>query len=107
VTGPKGETSLMTPERRFYPAQRQTTSKVAIERHGVSDLYVVLGEARDGDGGKTAWLGRAVWNPWARLIFLGPLLMALGGAISLSDRRLRLAAGRRTAAAPATLAAAE
>jgi cytochrome c-type biogenesis protein CcmF len=107
VTGPKGETSLMTPERRFYPAQRQTTSKVAIERHGVSDLYVVLGEARDGDGGKTAWLVRAFWNPWARLIFLGPLLMALGGAISLSDRRLRLAAGRRTAAAPATLAAAE
>jgi cytochrome c-type biogenesis protein CcmF len=35
-------------------------------------------------------------NPWVRLIFFGPVLMALGGAISLSDRRLRVAApGKR------------
>ena len=49
---------------------------------------------------------RAYWNPWARLIFLGPLLMALGGAVSLSDRRLRLAAARKAAAAPRVEAAA-
>jgi len=103
VTGSGGE-SAMTPERRFYPAQRQTTSKVAIQRRGVSDLYVVLGERRLGAllpgerDGRPAWLVRAYWNPLARLIFAGPLLMALGGAVSLSDRRLRLAAGKRAAA---------
>jgi cytochrome c-type biogenesis protein CcmF len=92
VKGPGG-TSQIAPERRFYPANRQTTSQVAIERHGASDLYVVLGEART--GAKPAWLVRAFWNPWARLIFAGPLLMALGGLVSLSDRRLRLVAGAR------------
>ncbi|MHB8284124.1 MAG: hypothetical protein ACYDD1_05560, partial [Caulobacteraceae bacterium] len=43
-------------------------------------------------------LVRVFFNPWARMIFGGPLLMALGGLISLSDRRIRLAAGRRAAA---------
>ena len=51
----------------------------------------MLGERRPGD----VWLVRAYWNPWALLIFLGPGIMALGGLISLSDRRLRLAVGRR------------
>ena len=101
VRGPGG-TSEITPERRFYPVQRQTTSQVAIERHGISDLYVVLGDPRPTPGGQ-AWLVRAYWNPWARLIFGGPLLMALGGLISLSDRRLRIAAGAR-AVRPAAVA---
>ncbi|MBP8247317.1 MAG: heme lyase CcmF/NrfE family subunit [Phenylobacterium sp.] len=79
------------PERRFYPTGGQTTSEVAICTKGASHLYVVLGERRPGD----VWLVRAYWNPWALLIFLGPGIMALGGLISLSDRRLRLAVGRR------------
>ena len=45
--------------------------------------------------GRPGWLVRAYWNPWARFIFLGPVIMALGGLISLSDRRLRLAAPAR------------
>jgi cytochrome c-type biogenesis protein CcmF len=92
----KGGASEIGPERRFYPVQRQTTSQVAIERHGLSDLYVVLGDPRPVANGQ-AWLVRAYWNPWARLIFGGPLLMALGGLVSLSDRRLRIAAGARAA----------
>jgi cytochrome c-type biogenesis protein CcmF len=83
------------PERRFYPTGRQTTSEVYICAEGLSDVYLVLGERRAGTGGEPAWLVRAYWNPWARLIFLGPLFMALGGLISLSDRRLRLGAPRR------------
>jgi cytochrome c-type biogenesis protein CcmF len=93
VIGPSGAAGTMTPERRFYPANRQNTSQVAIDAKGPSDLYVVLGEQRA--GAKATWLIRAYWNPWARLIFAGPLLMALGGLISLSDRRLRLAVGAR------------
>jgi cytochrome c-type biogenesis protein CcmF len=105
ATPDHGAAFILTPERRFYPAQRQTTSKVAIQRRGATDVYVVLGDERPGSGGRPAWLVRVFINPWARLIFAGPLLMALGGAVSLSDRRIRLAAGRR--AASSVLAAAE
>jgi cytochrome c-type biogenesis protein CcmF len=62
---------------------------VAICPQGLDDIYIVLGERRTSGAGASAWLVRGYFNPWARLIFLGPLLMALGGALSLSDRRLR------------------
>ena len=96
------------PERRVYSAGGQTTSEVAICYRGFSHLYMVLGERRETPSptGVTArWLVRAYWNPWASLIFLGPVIMALGGAMSLSDRRLRLGVGarsRRPAGAAAT-----
>jgi cytochrome c-type biogenesis protein CcmF len=86
------------PERRFYPAGAQTTSQVAICQQGLDDLYVVLGEAQNGAAG---WVVRAYFNPWARLIFFGPIIMALGGLVSLSDRRLRFALPRRAQAAVA------
>jgi cytochrome c-type biogenesis protein CcmF len=98
IKGPQGD-SVLYPERRFYPANRQTVSQVAIETHGPSDLYVVFGERREGTD--PSWLIRAYWNPWARMIFGGPLLMALGGLVSLSDRRLRMAAGAKARAAAA------
>lgn len=84
-----------TPERRFYPTGGQTTSEVSICPRLLDDIYVVMGERRAGEGGKPAWLIRAYVNPWVRLIFLGPLLMAVGGVVSLSDRRVRLGVGRR------------
>jgi cytochrome c-type biogenesis protein CcmF len=77
------------PERRFYPAGGQTTSEVALCYRGFSHLYIVLGERRDG-AAAPVWLVRAYWNPLATLLFLGPVIMALGGLVSLSDRRLRL-----------------
>jgi cytochrome c-type biogenesis protein CcmF len=94
------------PERRIYPASGgQMTSKVSICVQGLSDLYIVLGDPRTRPDGTTAWLVRAYWNPWARLIFLGPFLMALGGLISLSDRRLRFSLPQRAAVKDAGLAA--
>ena len=91
------EVCIPQPERRFYPAGGQTTSEVSICTLGLSHLYVVLGERRE-SAGAPVWLVRAYWNPWALLIFAGPIIMALGGIISLSDRRLRLAVGRRAMA---------
>ena len=85
------------PERRFYPTSRQTTSEVALCNRGLDQVYIVLGERRAGAGGQPAWLVRAYFNPWVQLIFIGPLLMAIGGLVSLSDRRLRLAVGRKPA----------
>jgi cytochrome c-type biogenesis protein CcmF len=89
-----------TPERRTYATGGQTTSRVALCPTALDDLYIVLGEPRASANGGSAWLVRGFWNPWVHLIFLGPLLMALGGALSLSDRRLRVAAGARRAPAP-------
>jgi len=89
------------PERRVYAVGGQTTSEVAICYRGLSHLYMVLGERREGAASQ-AWLVRAYWNPLATLIFAGPILMALGGVISLSDRRLRLGvAARRLQEQPA------
>ena len=81
----------VTPERRLYTAGGQTTSEVGICYRGPSHIYLVLGERR----GAGTWLVRGYWNPWASLIFLGPVIMGLGGLISLSDRRLRMGVGRR------------
>jgi cytochrome c-type biogenesis protein CcmF len=95
------------PEKRvFADAGGQSTSHVMICMQGLSDLYVVLGDQRTLTNGAQGWLVRAHWNPWARLIWLGPLLMALGGLVSLSDRRLRFALPK-PARAPAGVLAPE
>ncbi|MFN3669838.1 MAG: heme lyase CcmF/NrfE family subunit [Brevundimonas sp.] len=86
-------------ERRFFPAGGQTTTEVGLDFRGLDDVYVVLGERGRTDAGEPAWSVRVWWNPWARLIFLGPAIMALGGLLSLLDRRLRLGVNRRKAAA--------
>ncbi|HEY2707655.1 MAG TPA: heme lyase CcmF/NrfE family subunit [Caulobacteraceae bacterium] len=87
------------PERRLYAAGGQTVSGVAICPNLLDDVYVVSGERRVLANGATAFLIRAYWNPWVHFIFLGPLLMALGGLLSLSDRRLRFALTSRLRAA--------
>ena len=47
---------------------------------------------------------RLYFNPLVRLIWIGAVVMALGGALSLSDRRLRVGAPRRARrAVPSTL----
>ena len=82
--------ATLEPQRRFYPVQRMTTTEAAIHTTGLADLYAVLGEERDGGA-----ILRLHVNPLAPWIWLGALVMALGGALSLSDRRLRVGAPRR------------
>ncbi len=107
VTGPDGRAVCQAaPERRTYDLGGQTTSKVALCPMGLDDIYVVMGERRAAEIG-SVWLIRAYLNPWIRLVFLGPVLMALGGALSLSDRRLRIAGGRSRETLRAALAPAE
>ncbi|TAJ56251.1 heme lyase CcmF/NrfE family subunit [Brevundimonas sp.] len=93
-----GAARTITAERRFFPAGGQTTSEVGLDFRGLDDVYVVLGERGRNDAGAAGWTVRVWWNPWARLIFLGPEIMALGGLLSLLDRRLRLGVNRKTAA---------
>jgi cytochrome c-type biogenesis protein CcmF len=90
-----GRPETVTAEKRFFPAGGQTTTEVGLSFHGLDDIYLVLGERRLSEAGERAWTVRMNWNPWARLIFLGPALMALGGLLSLLDRRLRTADTRK------------
>ena len=93
-------TRTVTAERRFFPAGGQTTTEVGLDFRGLDDVYLVIGERSRTEAGEQAWVVRAHHNPWARLIFLGPAIMALAGLLSLFDRRLRVAApARRKAAA--------
>ncbi len=82
--GPK----LLSSERRFYPSSQTQTIEAAIGPSLIGNLYISVGERDEG--------GRAVirmWNhPFVGWIWGGTVLMALGGLISLSDRRLRLGA---------------
>ncbi len=88
----------MHPSRRSFPVQRITTTEAAIHTTGFADIYAVLGEERDG-----AAVMRLHYNPLAPWIWLGGLVMALGGGLSLADRRLRVGApARRTVPAGAS-----
>jgi cytochrome c-type biogenesis protein CcmF len=94
------EVTVLTPEKRIYDVQRRQTTEAAIHTTGLADLYAVIGDA-DGRGG---WTVRIYHEPLVPWIWAGALLMVAGGAVSLSDRRLRVGAPRRrrkTAAAPA------
>ncbi len=86
--------TVLHPARRTFPAAGQTTTEVAIHTNLVSDLYVVLGDEHGAGAAHTAVL-RLHRNPLAPWIWLGGLVMALGGALSLSDRRIRVGAPRR------------
>ena len=92
------------PQRRFYPASSDVQSKVWLCFEPLSDLYVVMAQPQE-KAGHAAWQVRFFYNPWVRLIFFGPLLMALGGILSLSDRRLRVAVATRARALKAEEAA--
>jgi cytochrome c-type biogenesis protein CcmF len=87
--GPKDV--ILTPERRFYPAARMPTTEVDIKSSFGGDLYAALGDPSEING-RTAWTVRLYSNPLIIFIFGGALIMAFGGLVSLSDRRLRVGA---------------
>jgi cytochrome c-type biogenesis protein CcmF len=97
VIAPDGSTREFRPERRVYPASGTPTTEAAIETYGFSQLYLQLGEAAaDGSHVVRAW-----FKPYVTLIWLGALVMAAAGVLSLSDRRLRVGAPRPAIAKPA------
>ena len=82
--------ATMHPSRRSFLTQKMTTTETAIESNGLRDLYTVLGEERDGKA-----VLRLNVHPLAPWIWLGALVMAAGGSLSLADRRLRIGAPSR------------
>jgi cytochrome c-type biogenesis protein CcmF len=80
--------ALMTPSKRTFTTRGMSTTEAALLTRGASQLYISLGDTT-ADGGITA---RIYHKPLVLLIWFGPVLMAFGGVLSLSDRRLRVGA---------------
>jgi len=84
--------ATMCPEKRLYPVQGQPTTEAAIHPTLLRDVYVVLGDKQQNGA---AWAVRSYYKPLAVWIWLGPLIMAIGGVVSLTDRRYRVGAVSR------------
>src|SRR6202007_2866101 len=87
--------SVMTPSKRNFTTRGSSTTEAALLTRGASQLYISLGEAHN-DG---AIAVRIYHKPLVLLIWWGPVLMAFGGLLSLSDRRLRVGAPKPAKAA--------
>jgi cytochrome c-type biogenesis protein CcmF len=80
-----GGAIVLKPQSRFFPSPPTTTNEAAIDTSWNGQLYAVLGE-QDGQG---RWQLRLWWKPFVTLIWLGGILIALGGAVALIGRLLR------------------
>ena len=85
--------ATVRPQERQYLVQRNKMTEAGIHPAWNKDLFVALGE----DLGGGAWSVRIQYKPMIRFIWIGAFIMALGGLISVSDRRYR----SRAAAEPA------
>ena len=86
--------AVLYPEKRVYPVAGMPTTEAAIDNGVFRDLYLVIGDPQVGGG----WAVRTYIKPFANWIWAGAIIMALGGGLSLSDRRFRVAAGSRKTA---------
>ena len=97
----QGRPFLMVSEKRFYPSSQSQTTEAGIHGEAMGNLYISVGESAT-LGGATV---RLWWHPLVGWIWGGAMIMALGGALSLSDRRLRLAMPARKTAPAKTVEA--
>ncbi len=77
--------ALLHPEKRLYASGGQVMTEAGIHARLNGDVYVALGESL----GNNAWAVRVHIKPFVRWIWLGALLMALGGFVTAADRRFR------------------
>jgi cytochrome c-type biogenesis protein CcmF len=80
----------MEPSRRTFPSRDEVTTEAALMTRGFSQLYLSLGDP--GKDGSVAV--RLYYKPHVLMIWFGAGFMFIGGALSLSDRRLRVGAPR-------------
>ena len=78
--------ATLHPEKRLYTVQQMPMTEAGIDPGFTRDLYVALGEPLENG----AWAVRVHIKPFVRWIWLGSLLMALGGVLAASDRRYRV-----------------
>jgi cytochrome c-type biogenesis protein CcmF len=80
--------ATLHPEKRVYTAQNMPMTEAAINRGITRDLYVAMGEELS----PGTWIVRIWYKPFVNWIWIGCVIMALGGLLAASDRRYR--AGR-------------
>ena len=95
VTRDGAPVTVMYPEKRLYVVQNMPMTEAAIDPGVTRDLYVSLGDPFD-DG---AWLVKVQHKPFVDWIWLGCVIMALGGLLAASDRRYRVSLPARSRAA--------
>ncbi|MBA1272832.1 heme lyase CcmF/NrfE family subunit [Stutzerimonas azotifigens] len=78
--------AVLHPEKRLYTVQQMPMTEAGIDPGFTRDLYVALGEPLE-DG---AWAVRVHIKPFVRWIWLGGLLMGLGGVLAACDQRYRV-----------------
>jgi cytochrome c-type biogenesis protein CcmF len=94
---------VMEPSKRTFPSRGTDTSEAALMTRGFAQLYLSLGDLSP-DGSIAV---RLYYKPLVLLIWLGAVVMAFGGALSLSDRRLRVGAPMPARAKAAAMQPAE
>ena len=83
--GDTGRSFVMNPEKRLYLATGMPMTQVALRPGIFRDLYVAMGE----DLGDGTWAMRVQYKPFVRWLWLGGLLMAIGGVLAVYDKRYR------------------
>jgi cytochrome c-type biogenesis protein CcmF len=81
--------AVIHPEKRFYQIAQMPTTEAGINNGFTRDVYLVIGDPQENGG----YAVRTYIKPFANWIWGGAILMSLGALLSLSDRRLRVAAG--------------
>ena len=89
------EIATMTPSKRSFATRQMSTTEAALFSRGFSQLYISLGDI-NADGSVAV---RIYHKPLVLLIWLGAVVMVIGGGLSLSDRRLRVGAPKPANAA--------
>ncbi|MBI4294294.1 MAG: heme lyase CcmF/NrfE family subunit [Betaproteobacteria bacterium] len=101
VTRNGRDVSVMYPEKRTYPTQKNPMTEAAIDWGFSRHLYVAFGDRL----GPTTWAMRIYHKPFVEWIWWGWLLMSLGGLLAVLDRRYRVAASKANRAlSPESLA---
>ncbi|MBD8525325.1 heme lyase CcmF/NrfE family subunit [Pseudomarimonas arenosa] len=91
----------LTPEKRAYASGGQIMTEAAIDPALHRDLYVALGEPLgQREDGAASWAVRVYVKPWIRCIWLGALMMMLGGFVVAFDRRFAHMRAEATANEP-------
>jgi cytochrome c-type biogenesis protein CcmF len=80
---------LLEPEKRRYQSSEQIMTEAAIHTEWFSDVYVSLGDAVQSSTSAGSWGVRLYYKPLINLIWWGCGLMALGGLVTVFDRRYR------------------
>ena len=93
VSSGSGAPAQIWSEKRIFKPSNQPTTEVGIKPYLDGDVYVVLGD-RAGSTGRTV---RAYYHPLVWMIWLGSVLMFVGGFLSIVDRRYRIGAPKKSA----------